>query len=116
MKPVSDGLVVESNKTSGIVKITSTKILNQANKEIKKFEYSPNIEIKIKIDYELYEYLPGMFFGVGMRNSKREYVNGLNTKIDKFKINNQPGKYTLILTYQNPSLYKDHIYIVVGLL
>ncbi len=107
IKPVSDESVIESNKTSGIVKITSTKILNQANKEVKEFEYSPNLEIKIKIDYELYEYLPGMFFGVGMRNSKGEYVNGLNTKIDKFKINDQPGKYTLILTYQNPKLYKD---------
>jgi teichoic acid transport system ATP-binding protein len=105
MHPFDQKQEVIATTKGDSVKITKTEILNAQGKPQNVFELGENI--KVKITYQLNEYTKGMFFGVGLRNSKGDYVNGLNTKIDGVKIPQKLGTYTLILDHLNPTLYKD---------
>lgn len=96
---------------SDVVTINKVSILDKDGKEVTKVRHQD--KMSIRIEYEMHNYQEGMFFGVGMRNSKGEYVNGMNTKQGNFKIEQTPGKYILDLVYEKPYIYKD-VYTLWG--
>ena len=95
----------ETYTKSKYAKIDKIEILNGDGTKTKKIKFKERFSIKVT--YTMFEYDKGMFIGIGFRNSKGEYISGLNTKIDKFEMKQKPGQYTLTLEYKNPTLYKD---------
>ncbi len=98
---IKDFVVSGSDK----VKITNVIIRNSNGIEATKLKFQE--EFSVEIEYYLNEYIDGMFFGVGFRNSKNEYVCGLNTKIDGFKLSSNIGSNKIVLKYKNVNLYTD---------
>ncbi len=70
-------------------------------KDQKKKEFNWNEEVNVFVEFEIFEPLEDMFFGIGFRNSSGDYVNGLNTSIDKIKVPNKKGKHKVKLKYKN---------------
>lgn len=97
--------------TNEYVTINKVTILDREGKKAKKIRHKENM--KIRIEYTLHKYEKGIFFGVGMRNSKNEYINGMNTKQEGIDIPKKPGDYVLELEYICPLIYKD-VYTLWG--
>ena len=94
---------------NSMIKIYKTEFVD--NNGVVKKRFKTGEKFKVKIYYEIFENKEDIFFGVGMRNSKNIYVNGLNTKLDGIKVNTNIGKHILELEYTEMNLYKD-IYTV----
>lgn len=75
---------------SDIVTINKVSIIDKDGKAVTRVRHQD--KMTVRIEYELYNYQEGMFFGVGMRNGKGEYINGMNTKQGEFQINKTPRK------------------------
>lgn len=94
-----------SNHKTEYVQIKSIEILNNKEQNTKLFKVGE--DIKFSVSYEIFEYLPGMFFGLGIRNGEGVYINGLNTKLDHLEFPDKLGKGRIQLTYKSPKLYND---------
>ncbi len=86
-------------KETRFVKINDMYFTDMKDKKKKEFNW--NEEVNVFVEYEIFEPLEDMFFGVGFRNSAGDYVNGLNTSIDKIKVPNEIGKHKVKLKYKN---------------
>lgn len=100
---------INQNKThkysNGEVEIKSS-IIKGAKSQSQVIQFGEDIKIlaqlEIKKDLE-----DSYFFGVGFKNSKGEYISGLNTQIDKIKMPSKRGSYNVELIYNQPNLYHD---------
>ncbi|AJH01819.1 hypothetical protein LF65_05297 [Clostridium beijerinckii] len=100
---------VIQGSVSDLVKIHTTYFLNEKGEKVEKFKVGEQFDVVI--EYEILGDIDNCFFGVGLKNSQTTYVNGLNTKLDKFKPDITLGKHKLKLSYTGFNLYKD-IYTV----
>lgn len=97
--------------TNEYVTINKVTIIDREGKVSRKIRHKENM--RIRINYTLHKYEEGIFFGVGIRNSKNEYINGMNTKQEGIEIPQKPGEYVLELEYLCPLIYKD-VYTLWG--
>mgnify|MGYP003369129581 CR=1 FL=1 len=100
---------VISNSFNSSVKIHNTYFVDFNGKKKNAFEVGE--DFKVIIEYEILNHIENIFLGVGMRNSRNVYINGLNTKLDNVRVKNSIGKHKIELEYRNINLYKD-IYTV----
>lgn len=95
--------------TSDLVKIHNTYFVDKNNNKKNRFVVGEQFDVII--EYEILNEIDNCFFGFGIKNSQTVYVNGLNTKLDKFNPDLNIGKHKLRLSYSGMNLYKD-IYTV----
>lgn len=101
----NQGYEICSSATSDI-KITSTYLKDNNGNQKRSFKV--NEQIRVIIEYEVYREIRGeVFIGVGLRNSRNVYVNGLNTKLDGIKVDTSIGRHKIELVYTGLHLYKD---------
>lgn len=84
---------------SNIAEITSFKILNSKNEESQHFMFDEYMKIEIK--YNVSEEVESPVIGVALLGIDDDYVCGLNTLLDEYKIPWEMGENTLVLEYPN---------------
>lgn len=70
--------------------------------------------VTVVVDYTLHSYMEGVVGGVALFDKQNTYVCGLNTKLDCQTLPSKPGKYQLILSYDDMSLLPGTYFVDVG--
>ncbi|MEL1134478.1 ABC transporter ATP-binding protein [Desulfitobacterium sp. THU1] len=99
-------------KKSSILTIDNVMFLNENRNPQRDFYFAE--PVTVQIDYTLHTPKEGIVGGVAIYDKQNTYVCGLNTKLDKQALPNQPGRYRLELSYQEMSLLPGTYFVDVG--
>lgn len=83
------------------------------NKQSKR-DFKFGERVTIVVDYTLHTAIDGIVGGVALFDKQNTYICGLNTKLDNYPLPSRPGKYKLILTYQEMNLLPGTYFVDVG--
>lgn len=99
-------------KTKIMLSIDKVSISDISNKERKDYNFGESI--KVTVDFTINKPLQGLVGGVALYDKQRNYVCGLNTKLDDYSLPHKPGKYQLNVSYHDMHLLPGTYFIDVG--
>lgn len=103
---------ISDNAYKDILSIDRVTFLDHRQQERKDFGFGE--KLAVAVDYTLCSGMEGIVGGIALFNSENTYVCGLNTKLDNYCLPNKPGKYKLIITYEEVALMPGTYYVDVG--
>ncbi|MMZ50433.1 Teichoic acids export ATP-binding protein TagH [compost metagenome] len=68
----------------------------------------------IEVNYTLHENIDGLIGGIALYDKQNNYICGLNTKLDNYKLPYIAGKHTLRLNYEDLNLMPGTYYTDIG--
>lgn len=95
-----------------LVTIEKVSITDVNHKEKKDYDFGE--QITVVVDYTIHSVMEGLVGGVALFDKQNTYVCGLNTKLDRQILPSKPGKYQLVLHYQEPNLLPGTYFTDVG--
>ncbi|MHB1653157.1 MAG: ABC transporter ATP-binding protein [Desulfitobacteriaceae bacterium] len=107
-----DGPTVAAVVKENILSIDKVAFLDRHRMPQKDFRFAE--PVTVVVDYTLHVPKEGIVGGVAIYDKQNTYVCGLNTKLDKQSLPSNPGKYQLVLSYQEMSLFPGTYAIDVG--
>ena len=115
----SDNFLGETNveEMRKVGKDEVLRILNVAfydKDKKKKSKFKAGEDIVADVEYEVFKEIDNIVGGIAIFDSTGYYICGLNTKLDKVKINNNIGKHQLTLEYPSINLLPGTYFIDIG--
>ncbi|MNC37666.1 Teichoic acids export ATP-binding protein TagH [compost metagenome] len=103
---------IEDADTKKILVIDRVTVKNNKGESGKTFSFGE--DVFVEIEYSLKESLKGIVGGAAIINQRDVYVCGVNTKLDKYPIPEEPGSYKLICNYNDMNLMPGTYHIDIG--
>jgi teichoic acid transport system ATP-binding protein len=101
----------ETNRNGNVLTIDKVQFVDHKGQEVSEMSFGQLFDVVV--EYTLHQPLEGVVGGIAIYDQQKTYICGLNTKLDKKELPDQPGKYALRLVYENmnlqPGTYDVHI-------
>jgi teichoic acid transport system ATP-binding protein len=89
--------------SNAMCKIIGVKLLDEELKEIKTIHFGQ--KVYARLDFEMFSgSIDEISVGIAIHSIDNKYICGLNTMIDKFRVDKKPGKNSVYLEYSNFNL------------
>jgi teichoic acid transport system ATP-binding protein len=109
---LNDTPEIREDTWKDILSIDSVIFLDSDGKQKKDFGYGENLTVKV--EFTILTSKEGIVGGIAIYDRQNTYVCGLNTKLDEYPLPSEPGKYNLILSYENINLLPGTYFVDVG--
>lgn len=112
--PVEDKPTDEEpiNFQGNTLTIGDVRFLNKDHSVISQIQFSEDLQVEV--EYTLHQKIDNLVGGIAVFDRENNYVCGLNTKLDKYELPSDPGRYKLVLVYRNLTLLPGTYHIDVG--
>ncbi|MNW38607.1 Teichoic acids export ATP-binding protein TagH [compost metagenome] len=103
---------VEQEHPKNIISVDHVSFLDDAGEEQVNFPFAS--KVSVRIEYTLHSLMKDLVGGVAIYDKQNNYISGLNTKLDRVPLPSSPGKYSLILSYEDVHLLPGTYFIDIG--
>lgn len=98
--------------TDAYMTIKSVNIMDSTGQIRDNFSFGE--PLVVEVDYTIHKAIEGIVGGVAIIDNRNTYVCGLNTKLDRYELPNNPGNYKLYCNYNDMNLLPGTYHIDTG--
>ncbi|CAM3609601.1 MULTISPECIES: ABC transporter ATP-binding protein [Paenibacillus] len=107
-----DSMSSGASVSGDVLSIDAINFTNSLGESKDSFQFGENVEVIV--DYTLYKPVESVVGGIAIFDRELHYVCGLNTKLDRVKLPNTPGKHQLKLKYLDMNLMAGTYFVDVA--